>query len=245
MGPRYGQCRPAAPDSADGWYQVPDEPRRAVAVRAVDAVRTGMARLLSVLSAPGAGIMRPGVLYAFLGAGGVRGNRVRRAASQGRSTGRRASGSSPPTHIIEHPIQRLTILKQVAHTPKLTQHEQTYLVNAIFQGGFGSDQADALVALLRNPCCTPDTREEIRKKLKSPRAPHAGEKTSVGSWPCWTTRIRRSSRGARRPSRPRRTRHRYGQRNSGAAIPLATDNQRLTSMVVGNSKSRRATTFDS
>ncbi len=71
------------------------------------------------------------------------------------------------THIVEYPSKRFTILKQVAHRP-LSQHEQTYLVNAIFQPfGLSSsiDQADTLIALMRNRCCTDQTRSEIREKL--------------------------------------------------------------------------------
>ena len=73
------------------------------------------------------------------------------------------------TKIIEHPIQRLTILKSVARRQNLSQHEQEYLVNAIFMPGglsISADQADATVTLLRNPCCTPETREYVRKTVK-------------------------------------------------------------------------------
>lgn len=73
------------------------------------------------------------------------------------------------THIIEYPSQRLIILKQVAGEPELQPHEQIYLVNAILMGGFSSDRAEALVTLIRNPCCTPATREHIRAGLKKAR----------------------------------------------------------------------------
>ncbi len=74
------------------------------------------------------------------------------------------------SHIIDHPIQRFRMLKSIAGEPNLTQHEQTYLVNAIFPvfaSGFGSDQADASIRLIQNPCCTPETRTRIRERLKT------------------------------------------------------------------------------
>jgi hypothetical protein len=73
------------------------------------------------------------------------------------------------THIIEYPTQRLKVYKRIARQRALTQHEQTYLVNAIFIGGFSHDVADALEYLIANPACTEQTREEIRKKLKTSR----------------------------------------------------------------------------
>ncbi len=73
------------------------------------------------------------------------------------------------THIIEYPSQRLIILKGIADEPELLPHEQVYLVNAILMGGFSSDRAEALITLIRNPCCTPATRDHIRAGLKKSR----------------------------------------------------------------------------
>lgn len=70
------------------------------------------------------------------------------------------------TRIVVYSTQRLTILKRVAKQKDLSQHEQTYLVNAIFMGGFGEDMADAAVNLIDNPCCTAETRAHIRERLK-------------------------------------------------------------------------------
>lgn len=71
------------------------------------------------------------------------------------------------THIIEHPSQRMVILKRIAREKELSQHEQTYLVNAVFMGGaFGSDIADALIDLINNPCYTTQTQREILQHLK-------------------------------------------------------------------------------
>lgn len=73
------------------------------------------------------------------------------------------------THVVLYPSQRLNILKRVAARPTLGQHEQTFLVNAVFMGGFSDDIADALETLIRNPCCTPETRTYIRTKLHTAR----------------------------------------------------------------------------
>jgi hypothetical protein len=73
------------------------------------------------------------------------------------------------THILEYPTQRLRIYKRLARQPELSQHEQTYLVNAIFVGGFSHDVADALEYLIANPVCTAQTCAEIREKLKTSR----------------------------------------------------------------------------
>lgn len=73
------------------------------------------------------------------------------------------------THIIDYPSQRLVILKEIAAQPDLQPHEQTYLVNAICMGGFSSDRAEALITLIRNPVCTADTHQLIRKRLKTSR----------------------------------------------------------------------------
>jgi|GEM_PF-4707156 len=73
------------------------------------------------------------------------------------------------TRIIDYPSQRLRILTEIARQENLTLAEQEYLVNAIFMGGFSSDRAEALVTLIRNPCCQPPTRALIRQKLKAAR----------------------------------------------------------------------------
>ena len=73
------------------------------------------------------------------------------------------------THILEYPSQRLTILKRVAKQKELSTHEQIYLINAVFMGGFSDDMADALVSLLANPCCTAEARAHIRERMKYSR----------------------------------------------------------------------------
>ncbi len=73
------------------------------------------------------------------------------------------------THIIEFPSQRLTILKRVAARPDLTPHEQVYLVNAVFMGGYSDDMADALVALIGSPGCTDEACDAIRRRMKFTR----------------------------------------------------------------------------
>jgi hypothetical protein len=60
---------------------------------------------------------------------------------------------------------RLIVLRNIAGRPELSQHEQTYLVNAICFAGVGGEHADALVALIQNPCCTAETRQYISKNL--------------------------------------------------------------------------------
>jgi hypothetical protein len=72
-------------------------------------------------------------------------------------------------HVLEYPSYRLSMLKGVAQQEQLSQHEQTYLVNAIFVGGFSSQVADTLLTLLYNPCCTDQTRQEIRAHIKFSR----------------------------------------------------------------------------
>ncbi len=71
--------------------------------------------------------------------------------------------------IIEYPSQRHRILKRVADMPELSTHEQIYLVNATFATGYSSDKAETLVRLIKNPCCTEETRQHIRKMLKLSR----------------------------------------------------------------------------
>ncbi len=66
---------------------------------------------------------------------------------------------------IEAPTDRLNVLKKVAARENLSTHEQIYLVNAVCSWGFGDDQADALVLLIKNPCCTAETRKHIADML--------------------------------------------------------------------------------
>ena len=73
------------------------------------------------------------------------------------------------SHIIEYPSQRLRILKGVAARPSLSTHEQIYLVNAVMAAGFSLDKAEALITLIRNPCCALETRQHVRKWLKFSR----------------------------------------------------------------------------
>ncbi len=61
---------------------------------------------------------------------------------------------------------RLTVLRGIAARPELSQHEQTYLVNAICYGGVGGEHADALLTLIHNPCCMAETRRYIAKNLQ-------------------------------------------------------------------------------
>ena len=72
-------------------------------------------------------------------------------------------------HVLEYPSFRLNMLKRVAGQTDLSQHEQTYLVNAVFVGGFSSQVAETLLTLIYNPCCTDQTRQEIRKHIKFSR----------------------------------------------------------------------------
>jgi hypothetical protein len=63
--------------------------------------------------------------------------------------------------------ERSQAFQRIAARRELNQHEQTYLANAIVQtGGVADDQANALVALVRNPCCTDETRAQIARQLK-------------------------------------------------------------------------------
>jgi hypothetical protein len=61
--------------------------------------------------------------------------------------------------------ERLIELKKIAARQPLTQHEQTYLVNAMIFGGFGGEPADALITLINNPYCTWNTRNYISDNL--------------------------------------------------------------------------------
>ncbi len=83
------------------------------------------------------------------------------------------------THLLEYPSQRLILLKRVAVRDDLTQHEQLYLVNAVFIGGFGDDMADALATLIRNPCCTAETRQHIRLRIRFARMMGRAERRIV------------------------------------------------------------------
>lgn len=73
------------------------------------------------------------------------------------------------SRIIEYPSQRHRILKRVADMKELSAHEQIYLVNATFAVGYSSDKAETLIRLIKNPCCTEETRQHIRKMLKYSR----------------------------------------------------------------------------
>jgi hypothetical protein len=61
--------------------------------------------------------------------------------------------------------ERLIELKKIAAHQPLSQHEQTYLVNAMIFGGFGGEPADALITLINNPYCTWNTRNYISDNL--------------------------------------------------------------------------------
>jgi hypothetical protein len=67
---------------------------------------------------------------------------------------------------IEMESQRLEILQKIAYRRNLSEHEQTYLVNAILWGGLGGEQADVLIALIQNPVCTDSTRRYIANQLR-------------------------------------------------------------------------------
>ncbi|MEW6249575.1 MAG: hypothetical protein AB1716_02930, partial [Planctomycetota bacterium] len=102
------------------------------------------------------------------------------------------------SHIIEHPVQRFVILKKIAARP-LSQHEQEYLVNAIFPvmaGGFGHDQADASVTLIRNPCCTRATCELIRERLKHRKMLGRDERRIITALEQWHARERAAQAGS-------------------------------------------------
>lgn len=63
--------------------------------------------------------------------------------------------------------QRSQTLQRIAARPELSQHEQTYLVNAIVQkGGFSDDVANALIAVIKNPGCTDETRTLIAQHVQ-------------------------------------------------------------------------------
>ncbi len=67
---------------------------------------------------------------------------------------------------ISHFNDRLVVLQRVAENEHLTQHEQTYVVNAICFAGFSTDKANALTALIANKACTATTRRLIADKLE-------------------------------------------------------------------------------
>jgi hypothetical protein len=63
--------------------------------------------------------------------------------------------------------QRNQTLKRIAAGPELSQHEQSYLVNAIVEkGGFSDDVANALIAVIENPGCTDETRTQIARHVQ-------------------------------------------------------------------------------
>jgi hypothetical protein len=68
--------------------------------------------------------------------------------------------------VVELSSERLLMLRRIANRPQLSQHEQTYLVNAIIHGGLGGDQADPLIVLIENPVCTEQTRKQITTELR-------------------------------------------------------------------------------
>lgn len=77
-----------------------------------------------------------------------------------------ASAAIEAAVTIDLETERLPVLKRIAARRDLSQNDQLYLVNAVCHGGFGGDQADALVTLIENPVCTQETREYIAKKLR-------------------------------------------------------------------------------
>lgn len=77
-----------------------------------------------------------------------------------------ASAAIEAAVTIDLETERLPVLKKIAGRRDLSQNDQLYLVNAVCHGGFGGDQADALVTLIENPVCTQETREYIAKKLR-------------------------------------------------------------------------------
>ncbi len=97
------------------------------------------------------------------------------------------------SYIIEYPSERLRILKSVAVREDLSAHEQIYLVNAVMAVGFSSDKAQALVTLIRNPCCTADTRQHIRKMLKLSRMLGHDQRRVIDA-------LERAERAATRPA---------------------------------------------
>jgi hypothetical protein len=77
-----------------------------------------------------------------------------------------ASAAIEAAVTIDLESERLPVLQRIAHRRDLSQNDQLYLVNGICHGGFGGDQADALIALIDNPVCTQQTREYIANKLR-------------------------------------------------------------------------------
>ena len=68
---------------------------------------------------------------------------------------------------IQFASDRQQTFGRIASKGNLSQHEQTYLVNVIcLSGGYADDQATALIALIKNPSCTPETREYVAKHLQ-------------------------------------------------------------------------------
>lgn len=67
---------------------------------------------------------------------------------------------------VELPSERLAVLKKIATRPDLSQHEQTYLVNAVLFPDVGGSQSGPLIVLIRNPACTEETRQYIAKHLR-------------------------------------------------------------------------------
>lgn len=67
---------------------------------------------------------------------------------------------------IDLETERLPVLQRIAERRDLSQNDQLYLVNAICHAGFGGAQSKALIALIDNPVCTPQTRDHISAKLR-------------------------------------------------------------------------------
>jgi len=70
---------------------------------------------------------------------------------------------------IDQPSERLEMLEEIATRRDLSENDQIYLVNAICGSGFSAGRANALVALLENPCCVEPAWEHVREKLKVTR----------------------------------------------------------------------------
>jgi hypothetical protein len=72
--------------------------------------------------------------------------------------------------MIDYPTERLKVLHKIAERENLTPEEQLYLIDAICAPlGFGDDQSNALVALIRNPVLTEEAREHIWEMLPKTR----------------------------------------------------------------------------
>lgn len=77
-----------------------------------------------------------------------------------------ASAAIEAASTIDLEPERLPVLEGIARRRDLSQNDQLYLVNAICHGGFGGQQAEALITLIDNPVCTQQTREYIAGRLR-------------------------------------------------------------------------------